>query len=309
MNKSQPIAVVCADLHLSLQKPPCRAEKDWMEVQAGYLEQLCKIADYGKGPTKDIPILCAGDIFDKWNPQPELINFALEHLPTLMMCIPGQHDLPNHRLDEIHRSGYEVLARAGKIWDMSNEQNCSEYRDLCVYPFPWGAEIKPPKHRNKNLKIALVHRYLWMDDHGHPKAKKEDHILFLDTLNHFNVVISGDNHIPFHCQLPSGTTVFNCGGFIRRKADELHHNPRVGLLYADGTVKSVFLDTSADKLHEHAKNREAQEFDMRAFIEELEGLGEHGLDFREAVRQRVINAHDVPTPVRRLVLLAMEESK
>ena len=39
----------------------------------------------------DCPVICAGDIFDKWNSPPELINFAYDNLPEIY-AIPGQHD-------------------------------------------------------------------------------------------------------------------------------------------------------------------------------------------------------------------------
>ena len=116
MQEPNAIAILCSDLHLSLTKPACRADKDWMEVQAHYLKQLEDTAG-------NLPIFCAGDIFDRWNAPPELINFALRNLPDDMLCVPGQHDLPNHRLDEKHRSGYGVLSNAGKIEDLSNKKH------------------------------------------------------------------------------------------------------------------------------------------------------------------------------------------
>jgi hypothetical protein len=120
--KAEPIAVLCSDIHLSLKQPPCRAD-DWLSVQKGYLVQLKSLACAAKElwlgnrntTGRPIPILCAGDIFDKWNSPPELIRFALEHLPDGMICVPGQHDLPNHSFEEIHRSAYGVLREAGKI--------------------------------------------------------------------------------------------------------------------------------------------------------------------------------------------------
>ena len=121
MKKPHRIAILCSDLHLSLQRPACRADDDWMGVQAGYLNQLKQLAVDSNYSFGTLPIAFAGDLFDKWNVQPELINFALEHLPDGMICVPGQHDLPNHRLDQVHRSGYGVLVAAGKIVDASKK--------------------------------------------------------------------------------------------------------------------------------------------------------------------------------------------
>ena len=105
-------AVCCADLHFSHDPPRARAESDtasWYRVQKTYINQLKYIAN-GK------PILVAGDIFNRWNANPELINFLIEELPILH-AIPGNHDLPNHSFDEIERSAYWTLVKAGKIID------------------------------------------------------------------------------------------------------------------------------------------------------------------------------------------------
>ncbi len=43
MSDVRPIAIAIADLHLSLTRPACRADKDWLEVQAHYLSQVTQI--------------------------------------------------------------------------------------------------------------------------------------------------------------------------------------------------------------------------------------------------------------------------
>src|SRR5687768_17059020 len=109
-----PIAIAISDLHLSLLKPACRADDNWLEVQAHYLKQVRDLAH-----PDGLPVLCAGDVFDRCNAPAELINFALKHLPDEMICVPGQHDLVGHRIDSMHRCGYGVLKQAGKIIDVS----------------------------------------------------------------------------------------------------------------------------------------------------------------------------------------------
>src|SRR5688572_18895632 len=98
-----PIAILCADLHLTLRPPLCRADKNWMLTQRDYLLQIRKLQEPAHlknhlEATAKIPVICAGDIFDRWNPPPELVNFALRFLPNGMICVPGQHDLPNHNI-------------------------------------------------------------------------------------------------------------------------------------------------------------------------------------------------------------------
>jgi len=310
-NKPYPIALACADLHLSLKRPACR-EDDWMEVQAGYLKQLRKIqaeatsASDEDGPRKckQVPILCAGDIFDRWNVQPELINFALKHLPDGMVCIPGQHDLPNHRLEEMHRSAYGVLVESKKIVDITNDGVCTY--GLSINGFGWGQEIKPPSEiegLESLIKVALVHKFIWTDGTGYPGAPEESRWpRLMPKLKGYQVVVFGDNHKPF--KIVGDTTIFNCGGFIRRKIDD-DHRPRVGIIFSNGDIIPKFLDTSGDKIRRPEEVQEVGELDLKKFITDLETLGDAALDFAGIVR-RHLESSDLSGAVRERVLKCLE---
>src|SRR5580765_2947060 len=194
---NEPIALVISDLHLSLLQPACRADKDWMEVQKKYLAQVRMIADHSSisGP---LPVLCAGDIFDRWNPPPELINFALRELPDGMICVPGQHDLPNHRMDQIHRSGYGVLVQAKKIKDIAGQ--ILKAAKIHIYGFGWNQDITLPKYIPGNglLNIALIHHYCWAIGHQYPGAPEDSHLnAFMKQLKGYDVAVFGDNHKSF----------------------------------------------------------------------------------------------------------------
>lgn len=298
---SEPIAVAISDLHLSLLQPVCRADKDWMDVQALYLQQVRRIAN-------GLPILCAGDIFDRWNAPPELINFALKHLPHGMICVPGQHDLPNHRIDQVHRSGYGVLKTVGHIEDLSTTgPGDNDY--WIAYGFGWGQEIKPLLGGSDNrLQIALIHRYCWTEDKKYPDAPDESNIAaFKKQLKGYNVAIFGDNHKSFITEV-GGCVVLNVGGFIRRKSDEIDYQPSVGIIYDDGTVKRKKLDTTIDIFHDSPEDRKEIPLDMKAFIDGLESLGEHGLNFREAVENH-LRTEEIDQETKELILKSLEITK
>jgi hypothetical protein len=296
MTRRDPIAVVCSDLHLSLIKPVCRADKDWMEVQARYLKQLKEVAG-------ELPIICAGDIFDRWNPSPELINFALRELPDGMLCVPGQHDLPFHQIDQMARSGYGVLAFTGKIQDLT--KGPVSLKGAVVWGFGWEEEIKPPI-KNNALKIAAIHRYCWMTGSSYPGAPDTGHVnAYKKKIQGYDVAVFGDNHAGFVKQISALTTVINCGGFIRRKSDEIDYRPMIGVVYSDGSVSRHRLDTAGDLFHEIPEDRKEVPFDMKNFIDGLEGLGEHGLDFKEAVT-RHLNSEEVDSEVRQIIMKALE---
>lgn len=301
-----PVALLCSDLHLSLRQPACRADDNWLEVQARYLQQLKDLA-------QEVPVICAGDIFDNWNVPPELVNFALENLPDEMVCVPGQHDLPNHRLDLMHRSGYGVLRKAGKIVDISNGlPYIPSNQGFVAWGFPWSQPIRRLKTTHQATKLpctpqtAVIHRYIWTDsDNSYQGATDNSHFkTFKQELSSYDAVVIGDNHKSWKVELPT-THILNCGTFIRRKMDEALYAPTVGLLYEDGTIKRQRLDVSEDKFHADAEEREEIAVNMQEFIDQLKGLGEHGLNFREAVRRRLTD-DDVPPLVKEIVLRALD---
>lgn len=306
--KCAQIAILCSDLHLTLKPPACRNDSSWMGVQAGYLKQLGDLA-------QGLPILCAGDIFDRWNPPPELIRFALKHLPPDLICVPGQHDLPNHEMGAMHRSAYGVLVEANKIRCASTHRREEVPARSCfyigshwrVYGFGWNEEITPPPSKEGHERcLALVHKYIWKVGHTHPGASEASHVgTVMKSLKHYDVAAFGDNHSGFYLPLKSGTKVLNCGVFIRRKADELDYKPRVGILYENGHVEIHHLNTKGDKFRTAKELAKAMEVDVSAFVEQLETMKEHGLDFRESVR-RGLDQMALPGPVRELVLKCIE---
>lgn len=308
--KPKPIAVLCSDLHLTLTPPSCRdiSQEGWMELQAHYLKQLRDTAG-------DLPVICAGDIFDRWNASPELINFALRELPNGMYCVPGQHDLPNHQLGQMGRSGYGVLKQTGKILDLSGKRlhifqedeiipNAPEVR---VYGCGWGQGLEDDELEEfDGVSVAVIHRYCWLNDNTRfPGAPPEAKATALKKeLSPFDVAVFGDNHISFLATV-GNCKVFNCGGFIRRKSDEMLYQPSIGILFDNGDVEVRHLNTCRDKFHKGKIEDKETPFDLRSFIKELESLGEHGLDFRQTVKEH-LESQDLPKQTKQLILEALE---
>lgn len=293
----RPIAVAISDLHLSLLRPACRADANWLDVQAHYLKQIRELA-------LDLPVLIAGDVFDRWNAPAELINFALRHLPHKVYAVPGQHDLPNHQMEQIHRSGYGVLVETGRITDLSGTQPVY-LGDMTIQGFGWNAKIVPFLDKTECVEIALIHKYCWTDGKSYPGAPEESNTqAYKKALKGYDIAIFGDNHKSF-VGMAGDCRVVNIGGFIRRKSDEIDHQPSAAIIMSDGTVKRHKLDTSIDKFHEGVKERPEATIDMKAFIDQLEELGEHGLDFREVVEQELRKPeHDEET--RRIILACLD---
>src|SRR5262245_45393768 len=141
-DQTKAIAIFASDLHLSEKAPVARsAEPDWFAAQQRHLVELAELQD-----RVDAPIFYAGDIFDKSNPSPRLINWAIDHLPR-GYAIPGQHDLPFHRLEDIKDSGYWTLCRTTVLTNIQDTITL-DLGKILVRAFPWGHEIEPfPRSR------------------------------------------------------------------------------------------------------------------------------------------------------------------
>lgn len=303
-DKEKILAIFCSDIHLSLKSPIFRsAEPDWLKAQERPLDEVRVLQQ-----KYNCPILCAGDVFDKWNCSPELINWAIMHLPPIY-AIPGQHDLPNHQLENIRKSAFWTLVKADVITEI-------KFRAFTIHKlfeisgFPFGKDISEPNIcSHYKQKIAIIHDYIWIPGYSYPNApieKKFDKAGVVDNKwLGYDVIIYGDNHKGF-CIKKGDTTIFNCGTLMRRKSDEIDYRPQVGLLTESGKVIPYYLDISKDKYIETIKPEQETNLNMSGFFDELEKLGKSALDFVDNMKEFMHRGKTIKE-VKRIVLEAMEK--
>ena len=300
------IAILCADIHLSLNPPIWRSvEEDWFWAMQRPLVEIKKIQQ-----EHDCTIICAGDIFDKWNSPPELINFALKHLPN-MYAVPGQHDLPLHNYDDIEKSAYWTLVKAGKINPLPPKVY-SDHKNIIMHGFPFGYPVKPiTKIEGSKPQIAVVHEYACIEGLSYSNAPSGSDVAkrkakFIDgKIMGYDVIVYGDNHKGFYCHI-GDTHIFNCGSLMRRNSDQIDYKPQVGLLLSSGEVIPHYLDISKDKYIDTANTLGPGMAlpGMKEYIEELEKLGDTDLDFLEAMKQ-YLKTNNVKTEIANVILGAM----
>lgn len=302
--KDEIIAVVCADIHLSAKPPRARKEEvDWFKAMRKPLIQMNELANH-----YNVPILCAGDVFHHWKADPALINFALQWLPK-MYAIPGQHDLPLHNIDLIEKSSFWTLCLTGKITPVINKEPIM-VNDIIVHGFPYGRKLTQVE---KNIKgkyhVALVHDFLWIDDHGFPNApKKQKALKIKDKVKGYQSVIYGDNHKGFLTKI-NNVTVFNCGSLMRRNSDQKEYMPQIGLLCKSGTILTQKINTSGemlltveDDIGERAKETN---LDMSDFMSGLREAMINSFDYVEAI-EFLMERYTVAREVREVLLKALK---
>lgn len=313
----RPVAVCLSDIHLTERPPVARsAEPDWLAAQKRVLDEVDRVSHtvgLNTRPMADLgrlPVIIAGDVFDRWNPSPLLLNWTIENLPRCW-AVPGQHDLRHHSYEDIEATGYWNLVLADVIQNV--DPTCVspvEVKEgsLVLHGFPWGHDLEPYSGGEPHfdeMNVAVVHHYVWDIGHGHPGASRDDAAdRIQEKLAGYDAIIAGDNHKGFQTG-----RLFNCGTLLRRKADEINYRPQVGILRADGSVVPYRLDTSQDKFADpdlvtRILKDQGAGLDAAEFVEDLEQLGEAGVDFVEAVLG-MMRKHDLAAGVRRRVLEAL----
>ena len=296
MKGNRPVAIAISDLHLTLHPPAARGEgmDEWRKVQRKYLWLVDKLAS-----KYEIPVLIAGDIFDRWNTPPELINMAIDILPRWCITVPGQHDLPFHLKTAVERSGYGVLSKITRIKDISGGKEVNPFPGVVIKGFGWGEEITPPERKGK-LNILLAHRYVWIEGKSYPGADEKCHLSRVENLHHYQVAVFGDNHKNFITKR-GGTIVVNCGTFIRRRRDEIDCTPGIAVIFENGEVKRKKFDTSQDQFVEES---ETKKIDIDEFIQDLHALSVSGVDFRTEVDRFLEECED--ERVKKMIMNIME---
>ena len=301
MQKSKVLAILCSDLHFTLKPPVARcSEEDWMAAMLRPLDQIRELAK-----EHDVPILCAGDIFDHWRVSPELINWVIENLPQPFYAIPGQHDLPLHRYDDLHRSAFQTLVLSGKVRAL-NKLTIGRGRARII-GVPFGQPIEPPpKTKLGQFTVLVTHSYIWTTGKSFPGAPDERQVeKFSRLLKGYKVAVFGDNHKSFVTKYGS-TTIINCGSLMRRKADEADYSPQIGLLHKNASITTVPLNTSLDKLTSGEGDPDMPGLSgLSGFLSELDTLNHAVMDFEGALKQ-MLNQRSVNPIVKEMILEALE---
>lgn len=298
-------AILCSDIHFSHKAPVFRSnEPNWYEAQKRPIEEIGALSkQYG------CPVIIAGDIFDRWNSPPELINFVISQfwlIENRVYALAGQHDLPNHNLQDMNRSALETIFLSECVTLLTRGMSVGE--NIRCWAFHWNQEVHPPIEPNDRfMDIAAIHSYIWKKGSGYPGADEEKLVSkWVSKLEGYKVAAFGDNHKGF-CISNGKLTILNCGTLMRRKSDEVDYKPMVGLLEDDGSVTVHYLDTSKDK-HldvEDAKDKEDVDVEALEFIKELKALDADSLDFRDSMRQ-YIEAASLNRRVKELITQCME---
>ena len=225
--------ILSADWHLRPDTPICRTDNFW-DAQEKKIDFILKLSK-----KHDCPILVAGDFGHKPQWKNWVLEWAINKFKDYnIVSIAGQHDLPGHRLADWDKSGIGVLHAAKAI---NFIQDPEWIDDILAYPFSWGQEIEKPD-KNEQTDICVVHQMITNNDkklwpgEDAPRANS-----LLKQFPEYNLILSGDNHIPF-IEFYKNRLLVNPGSIMRSTAAQINHKPRVYLYYSStNSIEAVYL--------------------------------------------------------------------
>ena len=284
-----PIALIGADYHFSDKRPICRKEEDWFEYQKSVLNFLKDVCD-----EHDIVHVVVGDIFDRSRHSNELVNLVIDNLPVSYVTA-GNHDLPYHNMELNGKSAYGCLTRSKVATQMDEPISFDE--SVFLHPFHFGQKYHDCPEEFEGFNIALIHELIWETPPFEDAPKKGNVENLVKRLKGYDMIICGDNHEHFITEV-DGVVIMNCGSLMRLTAAQVDYQPKVHLLYSDGSLKSIDVPCDNDLIsREHLDVKKKTEREINKVVNKLKNKkdGEKYLmSFEERVERAIVVSEITP---------------
>jgi predicted phosphodiesterase len=287
----KPDLILCSDMHLRYSVPRARTDVDlYWNAQWVKVDFISKLQEkYG------CAVVHAGDLFNHWKPSPYELTMSFIRLPQDFWTIYGQHDLPQHNLELGYKSGVEVLASAKRIHYLPMGH--------------WGTEVSKQARGAWTVggkTVFVMHTLTYKDERPYPDHKGPSAMRLLKKYPDFDLIVTGDNHIPF-VQEYEGRLLVNPGSMMRMTAAQIDHRPRVYLWYAQtNSVEPVYLPITKDVVsRDHIDVKEKRERRIDAFISKLDDTWEAETGFEENL-EVFFNTNKTDQEIRNIIYKAIE---
>jgi len=278
-------AILTADWHARASTPLCREDN--------FLESFEEKVMFIKGLSQkhDCPVLIAGDIGigHQWP------NWLLAWFVTLIngmniIAVPGQHDTPNHRLEDLSRSGVGVLSATDTI-DLRTETFVTLEKDFNLISFPYSKLIdhfKINRETGSYPKVAIAHQMVIEDRPLWPGQEALKGNQLLRKFPEYDLILTGDNHNSFIAK-HKGRVLVNPGSLMRTTSAQVDHKPRVYLWWADtNEVEAVYLPIKEGVVsREHIEVEDERNERMEAYLERMETDYEIGFSYEKNLEKHL----------------------
>jgi len=297
--------IVTADWHLRSNKPRCRLDLDWISTQKKALDQILRYAN-----EYNASVICIGDIFHSTNETTnEIINMVQEFAIELQVIggtfyiLAGNHDLPQHNLENISRSAFQILLNSINISEIFQLSHVVDLGEVSAANF--GGE-------DTNSEIIFKHVLCFPEDVKMPPNYKitRPSELF-EQFNNARYIFTGDYHRQFFYEDKKKKTLLNPGCLLRQAADMIDYEPSVFLVeFLNGEMKYKSLPIKDDEkmvTDEYLETEKERNSRIDAFIERIKDNKSVTFDFLENVHNLLKN-NEIKDDIKNIILELMENT-
>jgi DNA repair exonuclease SbcCD nuclease subunit len=282
--------VITSDWHLRSTRPRCRLDECWIETQR---MALAHVASYAGQYKADVIVI--GDIFHSTNETTnEVIGLVQEFALLLketdckLYILAGNHDLPQHNLDNIYRSAFQILLNSKNIFHLDQlKLNYGKYL-MKVSAADFGAEDV------LDAEIVFKHVLCFPENEKIPPSDKivRPSELFAQ-FNNAKYIFTGDYHRQFVFNKGGVKKLLNPGCLLKQAADMIDYNPSVFLIdFKNGELSYKICpipDNEKLVTDEYLETEKERNSRIEAFIERIKENEQVTFDFIENVRNSVRN--------------------
>lgn len=280
-------AIFTGDWHLRDSKPTCRTDdfekEQWKKVE--FISSLQR--------KYQCPVYHSGDLFHHWKPSPYLLSRTMEHLPKNFYTIYGNHDLPNHSINEQDKCGIFVLKKAGRLRVLSGVH--------------WGETPTEGMTVDINGRSILIwHVMNWQGVRPWPGCTDPRAGALLRKYPNYDCILTGHNHKTFVETLGERVLV-NPGAITRQAADQIDFHPKVYLYHSNtNTVESIHLPVVSGVItRAHIENEEERNNRITAFVSQLTGEWEASLNFEKNL-EKFFQTNTVRNEIKQIIYESLD---
>jgi DNA repair exonuclease SbcCD nuclease subunit len=282
-------------------------DDDWLETQR---TALAHVAEYAKNFEADV--VAVGDIFHSTNETTnEVIGLVQEFALTLkeknlkLFILAGNHDLPQHNIENINRSAFNILLNSKNIFHLNQlkiNDGKFEYDTSTISAADFGAD------ENTDAEFVFKHVLCFPENERIPPSDKivKPSELFMQFKN-AKYIFVGDYHRQFVFNKGKTKKLLNPGCLLRQAADMIDYEPSVLFFDFETGAHTVCPIPDDEKLvtDEYLEREERRNSRIEAFIERIKENKQVTFDFIENVLN-FMKSNEIKEEIKDVILELLE---
>lgn len=276
--------LITSDWHLRADTPRCRLDN--------FVETQKKILDFIKALSKEhnVPIYIAGDIFHKPRVPPVMESMFLSITNKNTYIMPGQHDIPNHNMENLRESSFHVISFNSNNWDNwvpfgNKEVNKTEGELLGIHELVVDDKSNLGEFTDVSTAYDILKRY-----------------------PNFKYIVAGDNHRGFVHKGRDGRYVIVPGCITRQASDFMDYTPHIILLDTDiDEITEIPVPDPIEMVtNEYTVKEEQRNERILTFVESIKKADKVGLSFQDNL-EKAMKINKIDKGVEKVIHEIMEE--